>query len=47
MGKTTTLTRHAISPPAFESTKVHRERLVDTIHANLPRKLIAVIAPAG
>lgn len=47
MGKQATLTRHAISPPAFEGGKLHRERLVDALHANIPRRLIAVIAPAG
>ncbi|MGH2626074.1 MAG: hypothetical protein ACRDHY_05430, partial [Anaerolineales bacterium] len=47
MGRQATLTRHAISPPAFEGGKVHRERLVDALHANIPRRLIAVIAPAG
>jgi LuxR family maltose regulon positive regulatory protein len=39
--------RHAITPPDFEDNKVHRERLVDTIHANIPRKLIVIAAPAG
>ena len=42
------LIRHAIAPPAFdERTSLHRERLVDAIHANIPRKLIAIAAPAG
>ncbi|MDK1044256.1 MAG: BTAD domain-containing putative transcriptional regulator [Anaerolineales bacterium] len=40
--------RHAINPPAFdERNAIHRERLVDAIHANMPRKLIAIAAPAG
>jgi len=39
--------RHAISPPAFDRTKLHRERLVDAVHANIPRKLIAIAAPPG
>ncbi len=38
---------HAIGPLTFDRTKLHRERLVDQIHANLPRKLIVVIAPPG
>ncbi len=42
------LIRHAITPPAFDPRNdVHRERLVDAIHANIPRKLIAIGAPAG
>jgi len=42
------LIRHAINPPAFdERNAIHRERLVDAIHANMPRKLIAIAAPAG
>jgi LuxR family maltose regulon positive regulatory protein len=39
--------RHAITPPAFEAGRLHRERLVDAIHANIPRKLIAIAAPPG
>jgi DNA-binding SARP family transcriptional activator len=39
--------RHAITPPSFDETKIHRDRLVDQIHANVPRKLIAVAAPPG
>jgi ATP/maltotriose-dependent transcriptional regulator MalT/DNA-binding SARP family transcriptional activator len=39
--------RHQISPLAFDASKLHRERLVDAIHANLPRKLIVVVAPPG
>jgi DNA-binding SARP family transcriptional activator/adenylate kinase len=39
--------RHAITPPAFDETKVHRDRLVDQLHANVPRKLIAIAAPPG
>ena len=42
------LIRHAINPPAFdERHTIHRERLVDAIHGNMPRKLIAIAAPAG
>lgn len=41
------LIRHAITPPAFDSGKLHRERLVDAIHANIPKKLIVVAAAAG
>lgn len=42
------LIRHAINPPAFdERNAIHRERLVDAIHGNMPRKLIAIAAPAG
>ncbi len=42
------LIRHAITPPAFDPrTDLHRERLVDVIHANIPRKLVAIGAPAG
>jgi ATP/maltotriose-dependent transcriptional regulator MalT/two-component SAPR family response regulator len=42
------LIRHAIAQPAFdERISLHRERLVDAIHANIPRKLIAIAAPAG
>ena len=48
MAKTDALLRHAIPPPAFDRrAKLHRERLVDAIHANVPRKLIAIAAPAG
>lgn len=41
------LLKHAITPPIFDGGKIHRERLVDTIHANIPRKLIVIAAPAG
>ncbi|MFQ5943177.1 MAG: BTAD domain-containing putative transcriptional regulator [Anaerolineales bacterium] len=42
------LIRHAINPPAFdERNGIHRDRLVDAIHGNMPRKLIAIAAPAG
>jgi ATP/maltotriose-dependent transcriptional regulator MalT/two-component SAPR family response regulator len=47
MAKLDPVLRHAITPPAFEKSKVHRERLVDSIHANVPRKLIVIAAPAG
>ncbi len=39
--------KHAITAPSFEASRVHRERLVDALHANVPRKLIVVAAPAG
>lgn len=39
--------RHAITPPRFEANQLHRERLVDAIHANIARKLIAIAAPPG
>jgi tetratricopeptide (TPR) repeat protein len=38
---------HAITPLAFDRTKLHREQLVDSITRSLPKKLIAIIAPAG
>lgn len=47
MAKLDSVLRHAITPPTFDETKVHRERLVDSIHANIPRKLIVIAAPAG
>lgn len=47
MAKLDTVLRHAITPPAFDQTKLHRERLVDMIHANIPRKLIVIATPAG
>ncbi len=42
-----TLIRHATAPIEFDSKKLHREHLVDLIHENLHRKLIAIGAPAG
>jgi len=39
--------RHAITPPAFDRAKLHRAHLVDMIHSNIPKKLIAVAAPPG
>lgn len=48
MAKTDALLRHQITPASFDpKAKLHRERLVDAIHANIPRKLIAIAAPAG
>ncbi len=48
MASSDPLIRHAIAQPAFvERISLHRERLVDAIHANIPRKLIAIAAPAG
>jgi ATP/maltotriose-dependent transcriptional regulator MalT len=41
------LIRHAITPPAFDKRMIHRAQLVDRLHANIPRKLIAIAAPAG
>jgi DNA-binding SARP family transcriptional activator/tetratricopeptide (TPR) repeat protein len=41
------IVRHAITPPAFERGKLHRAHLVDMIHANVPKKLIAIAAPPG
>jgi LuxR family maltose regulon positive regulatory protein len=41
------LIRHAITPPAFDRGKLSRDRLVDAIHANIPRKLIAIATPPG
>jgi ATP/maltotriose-dependent transcriptional regulator MalT/two-component SAPR family response regulator len=43
----TSLFKHAITPITFGSSKLHRERLVDMIHAEIPRKLVVIIAPAG
>jgi LuxR family maltose regulon positive regulatory protein len=39
--------RHAITAPTFDQTKLHRDRLVDELHADIPRKLIAIAAPPG
>jgi two-component SAPR family response regulator len=39
--------RHAITPPTFDETKVHRDHLVDSIHENIPKKLIVIAAPPG
>jgi ATP/maltotriose-dependent transcriptional regulator MalT/DNA-binding SARP family transcriptional activator len=47
MAKLDPITRHAITPPEFDSRKLHRERLVDRLHAETPRSLIAIAAPAG
>lgn len=47
MSKHDALIRYAITPPRFDPGKLHREQLVDAIHANIPRKLIAIAAPAG
>ncbi len=47
MAKLDSVVRHAITAPAFDQTKLHRERLVDEIHANVPRKLVALVAPPG
>lgn len=39
--------RHAITAPSFEQNKLHRERLVDELHANIPKKLIVIATPPG
>ncbi len=39
--------KHAITPPAFDANKIHRERLVDALHGEIARKLIVIAAPAG
>lgn len=39
--------RHAITPPEFDQRKLHRERLVDQLHGEIPNKLVAIAAPAG
>ena len=39
--------RHAITPASFDESMCHREHLVDTLHANIPRKLIIIAAPPG
>jgi LuxR family maltose regulon positive regulatory protein len=48
MASDNSVLRHAITPLSFDvESKVHREHLVDEIHANVPRKLIIIAAPAG
>ncbi|HET7009383.1 MAG TPA: AAA family ATPase, partial [Anaerolineales bacterium] len=47
MTRTTPIRRHAITPPVFGREKLHRQRLVEILKANLDRRLILVIAPAG
>jgi len=47
MAVTDSVLRHAITPAAFDENMCHRERLVDTLHANIPRKLIIIAAPPG
>jgi LuxR family maltose regulon positive regulatory protein len=39
--------RHAITPPEFDEGKLHRERLVDRLHGEVPKRLVAIAAPAG
>jgi len=39
--------RHAITAPAFDQAKLHRERLVDALHANIAKTLIVIAAPPG
>ena len=47
MGNQSHEIKYAITPPEFDPAKLHRARLVDLIHANLPSRLIVIIAPAG
>jgi len=47
MGNQSHEIKYAIAPPEFDPAKLHRARLVDLIHANLPSRLIVIIAPAG
>ena len=47
MAKLDSVLRHAITAPTFDQTKLHRDRLVDELHADIPRKLIAIAAPPG
>ena len=47
MAKLDPALKHAITPPSFDDNKLHRERLVDALHAELPRKLVVIAAPAG
>ncbi|MCJ7566923.1 MAG: AAA family ATPase, partial [Anaerolineales bacterium] len=47
MAKIDSVLRHAITAPTFDQTKLHRDRLVDELHADIPRKLIAIAAPPG
>jgi ATP/maltotriose-dependent transcriptional regulator MalT/two-component SAPR family response regulator len=39
--------KHAITPPVFDKTKLHRAELVDRIHAALDKSLVVIAAPAG
>lgn len=45
--KIDSIIRHAITPPAFEQIKLHRESLVDLLHSNVPKKIIILAAPPG
>jgi len=47
VAKLDSVLRHAITAPTFDQTKLHRDRLVDELHADIPRKLIAIAAPPG
>jgi DNA-binding SARP family transcriptional activator len=47
LAKLDSVIRHAITPPSFDETKLRRDRLVDQLHANVPRKLVAIAAPPG
>ncbi|MDX1600120.1 MAG: BTAD domain-containing putative transcriptional regulator [Anaerolineales bacterium] len=39
--------RNAITPPEFGDNMLHREGLVDRLHGEIPRSLVAIAAPAG
>ena len=39
--------KHAITPPAFDKSKLHRADLVDRIHVALDKSLVVIAAPAG
>jgi ATP/maltotriose-dependent transcriptional regulator MalT/DNA-binding SARP family transcriptional activator len=47
MARMDPILRHSITPPVFDEGKIHRERLVDGIHANIPRKLVVIATPPG
>ncbi len=47
MARMDPILRHSITPPVFDEGKLHRERLVDGIHANIPKKLIVIATPPG
>jgi LuxR family maltose regulon positive regulatory protein len=45
--KIDSIIRHAITPPVFDQTKLHREHLVDLLHSYIPKKMIVIAAPPG
>ena len=47
MAKLDPAIRHAITPPQFDGRKVHRGALIDRLHGEIGRKLVAIAAPAG